>query len=217
MDLQEQNLSHINIKQSDEIFYFEHNVYNEKKLGEYISKERLDYIITECEKIVCMCHVKKSQYEKQDIKKFVYILSNVSVASFILFFIILYYFPRIKKKRKIYLFEIYFGVIGYIILLIIIIYNAFKKKTNEKFVNDFINEDLTKYFLSLKKKFKKITFKYNKENKMIILFYPKENDNIIQIKIDKKSEIILETEGNNYLPTKESAENFIQNDDDKIT
>ena len=147
MDLQDKNLSSIKIKQSDEIFYFDHNVYNEKYLGKYISKEQLDYIITECEKIVCMCHVKKSQYEKQDIEKFVYILSNVSVASFILFFIILYYFPRIKKKRKIYLFEIYFGVIGYIILLIIIIYNAFKKKTNEKFVNDFINEDLTKYFL----------------------------------------------------------------------
>ena len=42
MDLQEQNLSHIKIKQSDEMFYFEHNVYNEKYLGEYISKERLD-------------------------------------------------------------------------------------------------------------------------------------------------------------------------------
>ena len=51
---------------------------------------------------------------------------------------------------------------------------------------------------------------------MIILYYPKHKDNIIQIKIDKKSEIILETEGNNYLPTKESAENFIPNED-KIT
>ena len=35
-----------------------------------------------------------------------------------------------------YLFEIYFGVFGYIILLIIIIYNAFKKKNNEKFVDE---------------------------------------------------------------------------------
>ncbi len=212
MDLQEQNLSHINIKQSDEIFYFEHNVYNEKKLGEYISKERLDYIITECEKIVCMCHVKKSQYEKQDIKRFVYILSLISVFSFIIYFIILYYFPRIKKRKKIYLFEIYFGVFGYIILLIIIIYNAFKKKNNEKFVDEFIYNDLTKYFISLKKIFKNITFKYNKEREMIILYYPKHKDNIIQIKIDKKSEIILETEGN-YLPTKESVENFIRNED----
>ena len=50
---------------------------------------------------------------------------------------------------------------------------------------------------------------------MIILQYPKHKDNIIQIKIDKKSEIILETEGN-YLPTKESVENFIPNED-KIT
>ena len=39
MDLQEQNLSHIKIKQSDEIFYFEYNVYNEKYLGEYILKK----------------------------------------------------------------------------------------------------------------------------------------------------------------------------------
>ena len=208
MDLQEQNLSYIKIKQSDEIFYFEHNVYNEQYLGEYISKERLDFIITECEKIVCMCHVKKSQYEKQDIKRFVYILSYISVFSFIVFFIILYYYPRIKKKRKIYLFEIYFGVLGYIILLIIIIYNAFKKKTNEKFVDEFIYDDLTKYFKSLKKIFKNITFQYNKRKKMIILFYPKYKENVIQIKIDKKSEIILETEGN-YLPTKESADNFI--------
>ena len=50
---------------------------------------------------------------------------------------------------------------------------------------------------------------------MIILYYPKHKDNIIQIKIDKKSEIFLETEGN-YLPTKESVENFISNED-KIT
>ena len=50
---------------------------------------------------------------------------------------------------------------------------------------------------------------------MIILYYPKHKDNIIQIKIDKKSEIILETEGN-YLPIKESVENFISNED-KIT
>ena len=47
---------------------------------------------------------------------------------------------------------------------------------------------------------------------MIILYYPKHKDNIIQIKIDKKSEIILETEGN-HLPTKESVENFIRNED----
>ena len=165
MDLQDKNLSSIKIKQSDEIFYFDHNVYNEKYLGKYISKEQLDYIITECEKIVCMCHVKKSQYEKQDIKKFVYILSNVSVASFILFFIILYYFPRIKKKRKIYLFEIYFGVIGYIILLIIIIYNAFKKKNNEKFVDEFIYNDLTKYFTSLKPYLKTLLLNIIKKGK----------------------------------------------------
>ena len=114
-----------------------------------------------------------------------------------------------------YLFDIYFGVFGYIILLIIIIYNAFKKKNNEKFVDEFIYNDLTKYFTSLKTLFKNITFKYNKERKMIILYYPKHKDNIIQIKIDKKSEIILETEGN-YLPTKESVENFIPNED-KIT
>ena len=99
MDLQDQNLSHINIKQSDEIFYFEHNVYNEKKLGEYISKERLDYIITECEKIVCMCHVKKSQYEKQDIKRFVYILSLISVFSFIIYFLKTLLLNIIKKGK----------------------------------------------------------------------------------------------------------------------
>ena len=165
MDLQEQNLSHIKIKQSDEMFYFEHNVYNEKYLGEYISKERLDYIITECEKIVCMCHVKKSQYEKQDIKRFVYILSLISVFSFIIYFIILYYFPKIKKRRKMYLFEIYFGVFGYIILLIIIIYNAFKKKNNEKFVDEFIYNDLTKYFTSLKPYLKTLLLNIIKKGK----------------------------------------------------
>ncbi len=47
---------------------------------------------------------------------------------------------------------------------------------------------------------------------MIIIYYPKHKDILFKIKIDKKSEIILETEGN-HLPTKESVENFIRNED----
>ena len=81
MDLQEPNLYSI----------FEHNVYNEKYLSKYISKERLDYIFTECEKIVCMCHIKKSQYEKQarHSKICLYFIINISFFFYYLFYITL--------------------------------------------------------------------------------------------------------------------------------
>ena len=102
MDLQEQNLSHIKIKQSDEMFYFEHNVYNEKYLGEYISKERLDYIFTECEKIVCMCHIKKSQYEKQarHSKICLYFIINISFFFYYLFYNTLLFSKNKKKEER---------------------------------------------------------------------------------------------------------------------
>ena len=64
-----------------------------------------------------------------------------------------------------YLFDIYFGVFGYIILLIIIIYNAFKKKNNEKFVDEFIYNDLTKYFTSLKPYLKTLLLNIIKKEK----------------------------------------------------
>ena len=46
-----------------------------------------------------MCHIKKSQYEKQDIQRFVYILSLISVFSFNIYFLKTLLLNIIKKGK----------------------------------------------------------------------------------------------------------------------
>ena len=136
MELNEEKYySELVIPKSEEIFYFEHNVYN-SQLEDYITRENFDFILTEAEKVVCKCNVEKEKYEKLSIKNFVYIFGLLSLISFIIYFIILYYGSRYKNGKTLYLISIYFGSFAILLILVLIFYNILKKITHGK----------TKYF-----------------------------------------------------------------------
>jgi hypothetical protein len=208
MDLHEKKkLAQLKIPQSSEIFYFDHDVYDEKILGPFISKENFDYILTECEKVVCMSHIKKVNFEKQTIKKWIYIFGIISIIIFIIFLIILLYIPRHNNTKTLYYVGFSCGIFGYFILFIIIFYNIFKKKVIGKHIEDFVYEELTNYFKSVKNDVEEISFKYDKKKKMIILSFPeyKERKNKKKIKFGtRESEFLLESQ-NFYFPSRESA------------
>ena len=219
MDLEENKKIHqIKIPQSDEIFYFDHNVYDEKALKPFITKEYLDYIITECEKVVCLGHIKKSKFENQMIKKWIYILPLISILIFIIFLIILYYSPRYNKGKKLYLTSICFGFFGYLILLSIIFYNFCKRKVIGKNIEDFVDDELTKYFNQIKTNLNEINFRYDKKKKMIILSCPekKERKHKIKNKLSQRNELFL---GKNIIVQRKENGNLIVNsfDEDYLT
>ena len=219
MDLEEKKKIHqIKIPQSDEIFYFDHNVYDEKALKPFITKEYLDYIITECEKVVCLGHIKKSKFENQKIKKWIYILPLISIIIFIIFLIILYYSPRYNKGKKLYLTSICFGFFGYLILLSIIFYNFCKRKVIGKNIEDFVDDELTKYFNQIKTNLNEINFRYDKKKKMIILSCPekKERKHKIKNKLSQRNELFL---GKNIIVQRKENGNLIVNsfDEDYLT
>ncbi len=219
MDLEEKKKIHqIKIPQSDEIFYFDHNIYDEKALKPFITKEYLDYIITECEKVVCLGHIKKSKFEKQMIKKWIYILPLISIIILIIFLIILYYSPRYNKGKKLYLTSICFGFFGYLILLSIIFYNFCKKKVIGKNIEDFVDDELTKYFNQIKTNLNEINFRYDKKKKMIILSYPekKERKHKNKNKLSQRNELFL---GKNIIVQRKESGNLIVNsfDEDNLT
>ena len=219
MDLEEKKKIHqIKIPQSDEIFYFDHNVYDEKALKPFITKEYLDYIITECEKVVCLGHIKKSKFENQKIKKWIYILPLISIIIFIIFLIILYYSPRYNKGKKLYLTSICFGFFGYLILLSIIFYNFCKRKVIGKNIEDFVDDELTKYFNQIKTNLNEINFRYDKKKKMIILSCPekKERKHKIKNKLSQRNELFL---GKNIIVQRKENGNLILNsfDEDYLT
>ena len=219
MDLEEKKKIHqIKIPQSDEIFYFDHNVYDEKALKPFITKEYLDYIITECEKVVCLGHIKKSKFENQKIKKWIYILPLISIIIFIIFLIILYYSPRYNKGKKLYLTSICFGFFGYLILLSIIFYNFCKRKVIGKNIEDFVDDELTKYFNQIKTNLNEINFRYDKKKKMIILSCPekKEKKHKNKNKLSQRNELFL---GKNIIVQRKENGNLIVNsfDEDYLT
>ena len=219
MDLEEKKKIHqIKIPQSDEIFYFDHNVYDEKALKPFITKEYLDYIITECEKVVCLGHIKKSKFENQMIKKWIYILPLISILIFIIFLIILYYSPRYNKGKKLYLTSICFGFFGYLILLSIIFYNFCKRKVIGKNIEDFVDDELTKYFNQIKTNLNEINFRYDKKKKMIVLSCPekKERKHKIKNKLSQRNELFL---GKNIIVQRKENGNLIVNsfDEDYLT
>lgn len=89
MELNDQKYySELEIPKSEEIFYFEHSVYDNSQLGQFITKENFDYILTEAEKIVCDCTVRKEKYERLSIKSWVYISPSSHTLNIIYFFII---------------------------------------------------------------------------------------------------------------------------------
>ena len=219
MDLEEKKkIYQIKIPQSDEIFYFDHNVYDEKALKPFITKEYLDYIITECEKVVCLGHIKKSKFENQKIKKWIYILPLISIIIFIIFLIILYYSPRYNKGKKLYLTSICFGFFGYLILLSIIFYNFCKRKVIGKNIEDFVDDELTKYFNQIKTNLNEINFRYDKKKKMIILSCPekKEKKHKNKNKLSQRNELFL---GKNIIVQRKENGNLIVNsfDEDYLT
>ena len=219
MELPAQNkYEKLEIPQSDEIFYFDHNVYDEKALKPFITKEYLDYIITECEKVVCLGHIKKSKFENQMIKKWIYILPLISILIFIIFLIILYYSPRYNKGKKLYLTSICFGFFGYLILLSIIFYNFCKRKVIGKNIEDFVDDELTKYFNQIKTNLNEINFRYDKKKKMIVLSCPekKERKHKIKNKLSQRNELFL---GKNIIVQRKENGNLIVNsfDEDYLT
>ena len=134
-----------------------------------ISKENFDNILTECEKVVCKSHVKKAKFDKQELSSWIYTFGIISFIIFIIFLIILYYSPRYSNGKELSIISIVFALFGSLILIIVLIYNIFKKKIIGKDIEDFVNEDLNKYLDKIKKKFTNgINFTYNQKKKMII-------------------------------------------------
>ena len=173
MELNEEKYySELVIPKSEEIFYFEHNVYN-SQLEDYITRENFDFILTEAEKVVCKCNVEKEKYEKLSIKNFVYIFGLLSLISFIIYFIILYYGSRYKNGKTLYLISIYFGSFAILLILVLIFYNILKKITHGKTIDDLIYEYLFEYFNRIQSQLNEnISFRYDKNKKSLILKYP---------------------------------------------
>ena len=202
MELNEQYYRELEIPKSEEVFYFEHNVYDNTKLGNYITKENFDYILTEAEKIVCDCTVKKDNYDKVTLGIWIYILGIISLISFILYCIILYYGPRYKNGNTLYLISIGFGLFAIFIILILLLYNLFKRITLKKTIDDLIYDYLTQYFETIKNQLSEyISFRYDKKKKALILKYPNLNNN--KKRNTLKNEINLDSEYN-LLRSKES-------------
>ena len=202
MELNDQKYySELEIPKSEEIFYFEHSVYDNAQLGQFITKENFDYILTEAEKIVCDCTVRKEKYERLSIKSWVYILGIASIISFIIFFIILYNGPRYENGKTLNWISISFGIFALLIILALMLFNLLKRKTYGKTIDDFIYDQLTKYFARIQNQLSEnIYFKYDKKKKALILKYP---NPITYKKISHKNELILDSEYN-LLRSKES-------------
>ncbi len=202
MELNEQKYySELEIPKSEEIFYFEHSVYDNAQLGQFITKENFDYILTEAEKIVCDCTVRKEKYERLSIKSWVYILGIASIISFIIFFIILYYGPRYENGKTLNWISISFGIFALLIILALMLFNLLKRKTYGKTIDDFIYEQLTKYFARIQNQLSEnIYFKYDKKKKALILKYP---NPLTYKKSNHKNELAFDSEYN-LLRSKES-------------
>ena len=187
---EQNNFFELEIPQSDEIFYFNHDVYNTSILPSYISRKKFDDILTECEKVVCKSHVNKIIFEKQELKMWIYIMIIISIIVFLISLSILFYSNRYRHKKNLYLIAIYFAIFGLFILIIVLFYNFFSTKITGKDINDFVFEDLNKYLESINKQFnKKIIFNYNKEKKTIIMTIPNKLDKekYTKIKFDKRN------------------------------
>ena len=159
-----QQFEKLQIPQSDEIFYFNHDVYDDYLLKNIISKENFDNILTECEKVVCKSHVKKAKFDKQELSSWIYTFGIISFIIFIIFLIILYYSPRYSNGKELSIISVVFALFGSLILIIVLIYNIFNKKIIGKDIDDFVNEDLNKYLDKIKTKFTNgINFTYNQK------------------------------------------------------
>ena len=202
MELNDQKYySELEIPKSEEIFYFEHSVYDNAQLGQFITKENFDYILTEAEKIVCDCTVRKEKYERLSIKSWVYILGIASIISFIIFFIILYNGPRYENGKTLNWISISFGIFALLIILVLMLFNLLKRKTYGKTIDDFIYDQLTKYFARIQNQLSEnIYFKYDKKKKALILKYP---NPITYKKSNHKNELAFDSEYN-LLRSKES-------------
>ena len=189
----------LEIPQSDEIFYFDHDVYDESILGSLIPKENFNYILTECEKVVCQSHVKKENFDKQELKTWIYVFGVVILVIFLIFLIILYYSPRYKEGKNLYKISIGFALSGIFIIIILLLYNVFKSKRVGKDIDDFVSEDLKKYLNTIQNKLNNdIIFSYDKTKKMITMNYPKEykNENLKKLRLEKRNEVALNSEHN---------------------
>ena len=206
MELPAQNkYEKLEIPQSDEIFYFDHDVYDESILGPFIPKENFNYILTECEKIVCRSHVKKEKFDKQELKTWIYVFGGIILIIFLIFLIILYYSPRYKEGKNLYLISIGFALFGIFIIVILLFYNIFKSKNVGKEIDDFVSEDLIKYLSTIQKELSnEIIFSYDKKKKMIIMNYPLENkkETLRRLRLEKRNEVALNSE-HNLLPSKD--------------
>ena len=206
MELPAQNkYEKLEIPQSDEIFYFDHDVYDESILGPFIPKENFNYILTECEKIVCKSHVKKEKFDKQELKTWIYVFGGIILIIFLIFLIILYYSPRYKEGKNLYLISIGFALFGIFIIVILLFYNIFKSKNVGKEIDDFVSEDLIKYLSTIQKELSnEIIFSYDKKKKMIIMNYPLENkkETLRRLRLEKRNEVALNSE-HNLLPSKD--------------
>ena len=206
MELPAQNkYEKLEIPQSDEIFYFDHDVYDESILGPFIPKENFNYILTECEKIVCKSHVKKEKFDKQELKTWIYVFGGIILIIFLIFLIILYYSPRYKEGKNLYLISIGFALFGIFIIVILLFYNIFKSKNVGKEIDDFVSEDLIKYLSTIQKELSnEIIFSYDKKKKMIIMNYPleKKKETLRRLRLEKRNEVALNSE-HNLLPSKD--------------
>ncbi len=184
----------LEIPQSDEIFYFDHNVYDESILGSLIPKENFNYILTECEKVICKSHVKKENFDKQELRTWIYVFGGIILIVFLIFLIILYYSPRYKEGKNLYKISIGFALSGIFIIIILLLYNVFKSKRVGKDIDDFVSEDLEIYLSSIQKQLHHgIKFNYDKKRRMIIMSYP---NNVIKKSKSKRNEYALLSDQN---------------------
>jgi hypothetical protein len=102
--------------------------------------------------------------------------------------------------------------------LSIIFYNFCKRKVIGKNIEDFVDDELTKYFNQIKTNLNEINFRYDKKKKMIILSCPekKERKHKIKNKLSQRNELFL---GKNIIVQRKENGNLIVNsfDEDYLT
>ena len=137
--------------------------------------------------------------------RWIYVFGGIILIIFLIFLIILYYSPRYKEGKNLYLISIGFALFGIFIIVILLFYNIFKSKNVGKEIDDFVSEDLIKYLSTIQKELSnEIIFSYDKKKKMIIMNYPLENkkETLRRLRLEKRNEVALNSE-HNLLPSKD--------------
>jgi len=160
-------------------------------LRNYISKEKFNDILDKLNIIIYDAKIKKANFDKVEISKWVYILILISFFFVICYIFLFFYSPRVENNQnimKIFGSIFFFGALS--ILLLIEGYYSFRKLEGDKTLYDFYKDDIINFIEKVNDEWKDfIIFKFDERNKNIICYIKIDpNDkNAEKNDLDKKS------------------------------